>query len=303
MARIVPGSNSIKLAEKISSMTGIPLINKTVRKFPDGETYIRVDDVKLKGENVFIIHTLYPEQNENLIELFLTIGAVKESGGNPIPVIPYFAYGRQDRIFQDGEPFSLKSVSEMLLCLGVERLLTVDSHFHGKEGDFDLFGIKATNISSVTLQISHAKKVIHDKFVVVGPDKGSRDFLSGVRDAAFLSKEKYCPVCGKPATLCRCENRQKEYVTRPIVPRGLVNKSVLLLDDMITSGTTIIEAVKALKAKGNKVYVGCTHGLFVGDSIQALKKLTDVVFSTDTVECGVCEISVAGILSEEMKKV
>lgn len=303
MARIVPGSNSIKLAEKISSMTGIPLLNKAVRKFPDGETYIRLDDVDLKDDKVFVIHTLYPDQNENLIELLLTIGAIRERGGHPIPVIPYFAYGRQDRIFQEGESFSLKSVAGMFSCLGVERLLTVDSHFHGKGGDFDLFGIKATNVSSVTLQISYARKVINCEFIVVGPDKGSRDFLSGVRGAIFLSKEKFCPVCGELATECKCENRKKEYVIKPIVPRDLVNTNVLLLDDMITSGATIIEAVKALKAKGNKVFVGCTHGLFVGDSLPTLNKLADGVFSTDTVESGACVLSVAGILAKELDKI
>ncbi|MBN2330239.1 MAG: ribose-phosphate pyrophosphokinase [Candidatus Aenigmarchaeota archaeon] len=302
MAIIVPGSNSKRLAERISFKTGIPLLGKAVRKFPDGETYVRLDRGDLKDDKVFIVHTLYPDQNENLMELFLTIGAVKESGGRPIPVIPYFAYGRQDRIFQRGESLSLKSMANILRCLGVERVLTVDSHFNRKEGDFDLFGIKVTNISAVTLQISHARKVLKGGFTVVGPDEGSVDFLSGVSGAMFLGKKKYCPVCGKPATKCECKSRKKEYVTRPIVPSDLVNKNVLLLDDMISSGATIIEAVKALKAKGNRVCVGCTHGLFVGGSLPALKRLADGVFSTDTVESEVGEISVAGMIAKEMDK-
>jgi ribose-phosphate pyrophosphokinase len=302
MARIVAGSNSVKLAERISSLTGIPVLGKTARKFPDGETYVRLLDSNIRGEKVFIVYTLYPGQNENLIELMLTIGAVSENGGRPIPVIPYFAYGRQDRAFQNGESFSLKSVAKMLLSLGVERALTVDSHFHRKQGDFDLFGIKVHNITAVTLQISHARKFLKGSFTIVGPDEGSADFLSGVEGAVFLSKDKFCPVCGRPATECKCKNRKKEYVTKTEVPRGLENKDVLLLDDMITSGATIIEAAKALKEKGNRVFVGCTHGLFVGDSLRKLQRLADGVFSTDTIENEVGKISVAGMIAKELDR-
>ncbi|MHC4479336.1 MAG: ribose-phosphate diphosphokinase, partial [Planctomycetota bacterium] len=182
MAKIVAGSNSTGLAEKISALAKIPLIAKIVRRFPDGETYIRFGEIDFNGEKVFIVHSLYPDQNDNLLELLLTIDLVRENGGLSYLVIPYFAYGRQDKVFQRGEAFSLKTVSKILRSLGPEKIITVDAHFHRQPGDFDFFGMRGRNVSAVTLQISHAKKVIKGEFTIVGPDAGSQDFLSGVKD-------------------------------------------------------------------------------------------------------------------------
>jgi ribose-phosphate pyrophosphokinase len=302
MARIVAGSNSLELAEKISEMSGIPLIQKIVRKFPDGETYVRLEKTNFGGEKVFIIHSLYPEQNENLIELFLTADLVRENGGLPFLIIPYFAYGRQDKAFQKGEAFSLKTIAKILKSLGAEKLIIIDAHFHRKTGDFDFFGTPARNISAVTLQIEHAKRVIKGEFFVAGPDVGSKDFLSSIKNAVFLSKEKFCPVCRMPATKCKCKIKSKKYVIKTYVPKELENKNILLLDDMITTGSTIIESAKTLREKNNKVFVGCTHGLFVGDYLRELGKYAEYVFSSDTVKSGSTKISVAPLLAEELKK-
>lgn len=302
MAKLISGCNSMELADKISALAKISIVNKVVRKFPDGDIYVRLEDSDLKGEKIFIVHSLYPDQNENLMELFFTMDLVKEKGGKPYIIIPYFAYGRQDGVFQPGEAFSLKSVAKILKCLGAEKLITVDAHFQRKTGDFNLFGIPATNISAVTLQIEHAKKVIKGEFVVVGPDDGAKDFLYKIKDTVFLKKEKYCPICKMKATDCKCKTKRKSYEIKIEAPEYLKNKNVLLLDDMITSGGTIIEAAKALKSNKNKVFVGCTHGLFVGDSLERLKKYADYVFCTDTIKSGVSKVSVAGLIADEIKK-
>jgi len=278
------------------------MIEKTVRRFPDGETYIRMEGGDFKDEDVFVIHSLYPEQNDNLFELFLTMVIIKEGGGKPCLVIPYFAYGRQDRAFQPGEAFSLKTIGKIMHSLGAKKLITVDAHFHRKIGDFDFFGVPARNISAVTVQTEHAKETIGEEFTVVGPDEGSRNFLSGIEGAVFLKKEKRCPVCGMEATECRCKNPEKEYAVKTDVPEKLEGRNVLLLDDIIGTGSTIIEAAKALRSKNNRVFVGCTHGLFLGDSLKSLSRHAEYVFSTDTVKSEATKISVAGMLSVEMKK-
>ena len=302
MPKIISGANSLHLARKISGLTKIPIISKVVRKFPDGETYVRLESSDFDGDKVFIIHTLYPEQDENLIELFLTLDVVKEKGGSPYLIIPYMAYGRQDRIFQNGEAFSLKTIAKILRFLGAQGLITVDAHFLRKAGIYSIFGLPARNVSSVTLQFEHARKVIGGEFTVAGPDSGSKYFLSSIEGAVFLGKEKHCPACKMPATGCRCKRKEKAYANKIEVPEKLKNRNVLLLDDMITTGSTIIEAAKALKAKRNRVFVGCTHGLFVGDSLQKLREYADYVFCTDTVKSEASKISVAGLLSEQMIK-
>lgn len=301
MAKIIPGSNSSELAGKISDVSKIPLVGKTVRKFPDGETYVRLEDSDFKGEEVFIVHSLYPNQDESLVELFLTTDAVRENKGKPSLVIPYLAYARQDGTFQKGEAFSIKTIAKVLKALGTERVITVDPHFHRKSGEFDFFGIPAKNVSAVEIAAEHAEKITGGKFTVAGPDEGSKDFLSVMERSVFLKKEKYCPVCGMKATECRCASEDKSYVTKSVVPEGIENESVLLLDDMVSSGSTMIEAAKALKSKNNKVFAGCIHGLFIGKSLKELEKHTDYVFSTDTVKSEASKVSVAGILADELK--
>jgi ribose-phosphate pyrophosphokinase len=300
MAKLIAGSNSLNLAKRVSDISGMQIVNKIIRKFPDGEIYVRLDDAGIEGEDVFIIHTLYPEQNQNLMELFLTIDAAKGSGGKPVLVIPYLAYGRQDRIFQEGEAFSLRAVAKMLKSLGTEKVITIDAHFHRKAGAFDFFGIPAVNTSAVTLQIEYAKKLLKEGFQVVGPDEGSRDFLSGVEGAVFLKKEKRCPECGMEATLCKCGTKEKTYRLKVEVPEELRGKRVFLIDDMVTSGGTIIEAAKALKEKGNKVVVSCTHGLFLGDSLKRLREYAEDVFCTDTIESQVSKVSVSEMIAKEI---
>ena len=301
MAKIIAGSNTQELAGNISKISRIRMLKKVVRRFPDKDLYIRLEDVIPENEKVFLIHSLYPNQDLNLMELFFTVDLVKESGGVPNLVVPYLPYSRQDKAFQEGEAFSLKTVAKILRSLGLARIITVDAHFHRKTGDFDFFGMKGINVSAVTLQIEHARKDIGEGLVVVGPDSGSKDFLAGI-EAVFLKKEKFCPECGLPATECKCERVVKEYVTKTVVPQGLKGKEVLLIDDMVTSGATIIEAARALRKNGNKVFVSCTHGLFLGDSLKKLLKYADRVFATDSVKSEVSEISVVPLLAEEIRK-
>lgn len=303
MAKVISGTNSIDLAKKVSDELGLTLINKIVRKFPDNEMYIRLEKTNFHGEDVIVVHSLYPDQNESLTELLLTTDAVVENGGVPILVIPYLAYSRQDKIFQEGEAFSLKTISKLLKALGVKQLITVDPHFHRKPGKFDFFGLPATNVSAVTLQIEHVKNLVDGKFMIVGPDKGSKDFLSVADNTVFLDKEKYCPACNEPATSCSCENAVKEYVVKTSVPSNLHDLNVLLLDDIISSGSTIIEAARALNEKNNKVYVGCTHGQFLKDSKIELRKNTEYFFSTDSIQSELSKVSIFKIICSEIEKI
>jgi ribose-phosphate pyrophosphokinase len=279
MTRIVAGSNSLRLAEKAAGISGVKTARKTVKRFPDGETYVRLEDADFKGEKVFIIHSLFPDQNESLVELLLTISAVKENGGRPCLVIPYFAYGRQDKVFGPGEAFSLKAA-------GTESIVTVDAHFHREEGAFDLFGLPTRNITAVRLLREEFGKDV----TVVGPDEGSKDFLTPLEGAVFMRKEKRMIEKGDG----------KVHYEIEIDAPGIENTNVLLMDDIISGGGTIISAAKTLKEKGNRVSVACTHGLFLMDSLKELGKYADKIVSTDTVESECSKVSVAGLIAENL---
>jgi len=302
MPVIMPGSGSAKLSEKISEILKIGMVEKTVRRFPDGETYIRIEDAGFSGDVVLIVQSLYPRQNERLLELFFTIDCVRENGGRPWLIIPYFAYARQDRAFQESEAFSLKTIGKILKSLGAERLITVDAHFRRTPGEFDFFGIPAFNVSAVDALVVYAGKKTKDGLVVAGPDEGSKGFLKGMDDAVFLKKTKTCPVCKRSALECRCKRKAKEYVIKMEVPEDLENRNVLLLDDIISTGGTIIAAAKALRQKKNRVFVGCTHGLFLNGSLEKIRELAEDVFCTDTIETDVSRVSVADAISSGLRR-
>lgn len=303
MSKIIASSEYLELAARVSKLTNFELIKKVTRIFPDKEVYIRLKKYDFDQEKVFIIHSLYPNQNENLVRLLLTIDLVKDYNGLPYLVLPYLAYARQDKRFQAGEAHSLKTVAKLFKTLEVEFLLTLDVHFHRKPETFDFFGIPAKNITAVSLLIEHAKKLLGKEFLIVGPDPGSEDILSCLKQKTiFLEKEKYCPRCKEPATECKCKTKVKEYEIRTKAPAGLKNKNILVIDDMITTGGTMIQAVKVLKPLANKIAVGCTHGLFLGNSLSELKKLADYVFATDTIASEVSKISVAELIAKEIRK-
>ncbi len=294
MAKIIAGSNTLKLAEKVSGITGLPLINKTLKKFPDGETYVKLEGADFKGEDVFIIHSLYPDVNENLVELLLTADAVNEHEGTVHLVIPYIAYARQDKVFESGEAFSLKTLAKIFRSVGTQNILFVDSHFHRKTGDFVFFGVPARNISAAGLLSEYAQKSIGGDLTVVGPDEGSKNFLKDIEGVITLKKNK---------RFIESNGKEMRYETSTEVPEGLENKNVLILDDMISSGETMKSSAIALKARKNTVYIACTHGLFTKDSLQKLGEHCNRVICTDTVESRASIVSVSGLIADEIRKI
>ena len=227
---------------------------------------------------------------------------VKDYGAVPHLIIPYFAYGRQDKRFQPGEAFSLKAIATMLKALGVEGIITVDAHFQRSVGRYDFFSLKAKNISAVELLFEHAAELM-DNFVVVGPDKGSENFLKLIKgEKIFLSKEKYCPDCKMEAINCKCKSKEKRYEIRIKAPESVKGRNVLLMDDMIASGGTIIEAARALrKAGAGKIAIACVHGLFLNDAMERIKRVADFIFTANTIENAVSEVDISPLIADTIR--
>jgi ribose-phosphate pyrophosphokinase len=302
-AVIIPGSNSLNISKRVSLTKNIPIINKVVRRFRDSELYVRLEDTsEIKGKHVYIIHTFFPSPNDSLIELLLTIDAVKDYAPTKVSlIIPYFVYARQDKRFQDGEAVSLKTLISIFKHLGINDIMAVDTHFCRKPGVFNFYGIKIKNVTAVPLLIDHIMAELGlNEFVLVGPDAGSRIFLSSVSfQKMFLKKEKICPHCGSAARACKCTGKKKEYKIR-INVKDLKNKNVIILDDIISSGGTILAAIEAIRPMTKTIAVGCTHGLFLGKSLKKLKSLCDLVVSTDTIKSPASAVSVAPVIAENL---
>jgi ribose-phosphate pyrophosphokinase len=171
---VLNGSNSTSLGEKIAIDLGIKFENVTTRIFPDGETYIRIN-TDVNDRNAIIVQTMFPNQNDSLMEFLLIADAAKDLGARTITgVVPYLAYSRQDRRFQAGEALSIKTIANLMKSVGVERLITIDTHYQHKEpGEFNLFGINCINVSAGRLILDHIREKIDFDLMTIGPDLGS----------------------------------------------------------------------------------------------------------------------------------
>jgi len=306
MMLILNGSKSTLLGEKIAIDLGIKFENVSTRVFPDGETYVRIN-TDVKGRDVVIVQTMFPDQNDSLMEFLLIADAAKEMGAkNIIGVVPYLAYSRQDRKFQPGEALSIKTVANLMKAVGVNKLITVDTHYqHVKPGEFDLFGIPCINVSAGRLLLDHLKEKVDKDLMTIGPDLGSSEMIKyATGEEKILKKVKKCPICGKPAEQCQCRVKKKKYeITEVVSEIDFTGKNVVILDDIIASGSTMINAVKKAKSEGaNKVAAAATHGLFMKDSLIKLKELTDYLVVTDSIFTPVSNVSVAPLIIEELKK-
>jgi len=210
------------------------------------------------------------------------------------------AYARQDRKFQAGEALSMKTVAALLKSVGVEYLITVDTHYqHVPHGKFDLFGLNSMNISAGRLLLAHIKDKFDEDLITIGPDFGSSEMVKyATGEEKVLKKEKICPICGLPATQCKCDTKDKEYIISDVEGDfDFKDKTVVILDDIIASGGTMIQTVKKVKSGGARnIIIAATHGLFLKDSLNTLRTLTDYLVVTDSISTPVSNVSVAPLI-------
>jgi ribose-phosphate pyrophosphokinase len=279
--KLIAGSASKSLTEKISRSDNISIVQTQIKRFPDGELYIRILE-NIKNEEITIIQTTYPD--ENIIELFLLLDAVKRAGAKNITVvIPYFGYARQDKQFNVGEPISAAALARLISTL-TDEVVTIDPH---KEHILDFFTIPSKSVSAVTPISSY----LSDKKIdmVLAPDHGA---LARAKQAA---DQLNCEVD-------YLEKTRLDGSTITITPKNLdaKGKTVAIIDDIISTGGTMAEAIKQLHSQDvKKIYVACTHGLFAGSAIKKLQEAgCEEIIATDTIETQFSTVSVASALEE-----
>ena len=282
---IIGGTASATTAQEVAAILHQPLIKTEVKRFPDGELYLRILD-DITQQHVVVIQTTYPD--EHIIELFLLLDAIKRADASTVTVvIPYFGYGRQDKQFKNGEPVSAQALAT-LISLNADQIITIDPH---KEHILDFFTIPAKGISAVEPLSKHLKEKKID--VVLAPDKGA---LQRAQQAAeFLH--------------CEVDHLEKTRIdgnTIKIKPKSLDvnNKNVAIVDDIISTGGTMASAIKELKKQNaSKVFVSCTHGLFAGTAIKKLHTAgCDEIISTDTILSSFSTVKTASIIAKALKE-
>ncbi len=267
---LLAGTANRPLAEEIGSELKQPLCQVTIRRFADGEVFVKVDE-NVRGRDVYIIQPTNPPA-ENIIELLLLIDAARRASAARITaVVPYYGYCRQDRKDQPRVAISAKLVANLVTTAGADRVLAMDFHSHQLQGFFD---IPVDHLyASPVLTAHYRMKRLHDP-VVVAPDVGSARMARGFAkrlNAALAIIDKRRPS----ANIAEVVN----------VVGEVEGKDCLIADDLIDTAGTVCEAAKALKRLGaNRVFVCATHALLSGPAVERLKDApVDEVAVTNTI--------------------
>ena len=267
---LLAGTANRPLAEHIAAELKQELCQVTIRRFADGELFVKIDE-NVRGRDVYIIQPTNPPA-ENLLELLLLMDAAKRaSAARVTAVIPYFGYSRQDRKDQPRVAISAKLVANLIVHAGADRVLAMDFHSHQLQGFFD---IPVDHLYAAPVLTAHYRmKRLHDP-VVVAPDVGSAKMARGFAkrlNASLAIIDKRRPS----ANIAEVVN----------VVGDVEGKDCLIPDDMIDTAGTVSEAAKALKRLGaRRIFICCTHGLLSGPAVDRLKDCpAEEIAVTDTV--------------------
>jgi len=287
MTFVISGSASKSLATEIASFEKVQVIEVETKKFPDNEIYVRIPR-KLSGEDCVVIQST--PSNDSLLELFFILDALRdEKVSSIVTFVPYLRYSRQDKQFLAGEAISAKTVLRIIDELS-DKIFTVNCHFLDEEGMFNYHGVELWNIDVFPLLGEYFKRKFTD-IVVIAPDKGSVKYAkkaAGVIGCEFDYLEKKRISC-------------EEVEIKP-KKMNVSDKNVVILDDIISSGGTIINAAEILKQqRAKKVMAGCVHGVF-SKGIDHLLSTLDEVVATNTIETPVSKVSIAEYAAKKLFK-
>lgn len=278
MLKIFSGNSNKPLAQKIAKIFSVDLSPLEITVFSDGEKRVRVID-SVVGQDCVIIQSTSASVDENYMELFFIIDALKRSGANSITaVIPYLGYQRQDHVFRDGEAVSLDVVIKNLEGLGVSKVITLDLHSIKIP---ELFSVPVSHLSALPLFVKKIKEMVNDQWSIadcclVSPDMG------GIRRIELLSRMlENMPY----VTIVKNRDLGTGEVSSDEI-NGRVLKHAIIVDDMISTGKTIVAASELLRKNGaENVIVMATHPVFSKGCSKLLQEsIVSKVIVTDSID-------------------
>ena len=298
--KILSGTSNPKLSKEISKLLKLKLVNTNIKRFSDGEIYIEINE-NIRGNSVFVIQSTSNPANDNLMELLLCIDALRRSSAKNITaVIPYYGYARQDRKVVPRTSISAKVVANLITNAGASRVVTVDLHAGQIQGFFDM---PVDNLFTSPLFARYIKKKLKNKKVIcVSPDVGGVQRTRGLAtkikaDLAIIDKRR--PKPGKSQVMN--------------IIGDVKGKTCIIVDDIIDSGGTIVNAVDALKKSGaTEVYVFITHAVLSGDATNKIKKskikkliITDTIDNSQKIKNNnkIEVLSISSLMAEAIKRI
>jgi ribose-phosphate pyrophosphokinase len=295
--KIFSGTSNRLLAERIAASIGIPLGKSTVSSFPDGETFVKVEE-NVRGEDVFLVQSTSPPTNHYLMEMFIMMDALRRASASRITaVLPFYGYARQDRKDQPRVPITAKLVANLLVAAGANRVLTMDLHAQQIQGFFD---IPVDHLYAAPVMYEYLKTKTLPDLVVVSPDVG------GLKMAHAYSQV----LEGGLAIVAKRRKSPTEIESMTVIGE-IRGKTVLMVDDLTETAGTLTAAAGLLKKKGaRRIYACVSHAILNDLGISRLRQSSiDELITTDTVlrptidGVNITTLSVAGLLGEAIKRI
>ncbi|MEK7707473.1 MAG: ribose-phosphate pyrophosphokinase [Verrucomicrobiota bacterium] len=295
--KVFSGTANEPLSRAICKSIGIELGKCSIQPFPDGETFVKIDE-NVRGEDVFVVQPTSPPTNHNLMELFIMMDALRRASADRITaVLPFYGYARQDRKDQPRVPITAKLVANLLVAAGANRILAMDLHAQQIMGFFD---IPVDHLYAAPVMYEYLRKRISNDLVVVSPDVG------GLKMAYAYSQTMDANL----AIVAKRRKSATEVESMAIIGE-VRGKNALIVDDLTETAGTLTKASELLKKKGAKKILACvSHAILNDVGIERLRKSAiDELITTDTVlrpaisGVNITTLSVAGLLGEAIKRI
>lgn len=295
--KIFSGTANQPLALAICKSIGVQLGQCTIKPFPDGETFVKIEE-NVRGEEVFVVQPTSPPTNHHLMELFIMMDALRRASAARITVVlPFYGYARQDRKDQPRVPITAKLVANLLVASGANRILTMDLHAQQIQGFFD---IPVDHLYAAPVMYDYLKTKKLSNLVVVSPDAG------GIKMAHAYSQTLEAEL----AIVAKRRKSATEVESMAVIG-DIEGRNVLLVDDLTETAGTLTSAATLLKEKGARQIIACvSHAILNDTGIERLRQsVIDELITTDTVQrpaidgVNITTLSVAGLLGEAIKRI
>jgi len=286
---VIAGSASKDLGKRIARILNAPYVEAKTRVFPDGESKITFGRIP-KNSIVLVVQSTYPPVDTNLLQALSIISQVRKASSKIYAIIPYMGYARQDKQFLSGEVVTMSIIAKMIQAAGAKKVVAVDIH---SKTALNHFKIPKENVSAIPELAKYFKKMKLTNPLVVSPDLGGS--LRAKKFAGLLNTDFIA--------LKKSRDRNTGKVQIHSSKADVRGRDLIVVDDIISTGGSIVKATQFLKRqKCKRVFVACTHGLFIGDAIRKMKKAgVSQIISTNTIPRSTSKVDVSGVITESIQ--
>lgn len=284
---VIANPTSENLAKKIARKLQAKYLKTTLKVFPDGERKLTISE-HINNGKIIVVSSIGPPVDSNLIQTLLLISKCREMSSNVIAVVPYMGYAKQDKEFLKGEIITISVIAKLFKAAGATRLIVVDFH---SPNALSFFKLPTKNLSAVSLFANYFKKYKLKNPLVISPDMFWKE-----------NAEKFAKHLNATAIALNKQRDRKtgHLIIKPPFPKFSKGQDIILFDDMVSSGASILKSIQFFKKKNvGKIYVVCTHPVFVGDSERKIKKAgVTKIIGTNSIQGKFSKVDLSGMISK-----